>query len=101
MTNNLVFVILQICPMWVAPNMLTFVGFLFTVANFVLLSIYDFHFKAAGDEAGNPSPYPVPQWVWFLAAFNLFMAHTLGKLVTTVSLCCENSDYDPKMCVCG
>ena len=80
--------------MWVAPNMLTFVGFLFTVANFVLLSIYDFHFKAAGDEAGNPSAYPVPHWVWFLAAFNLFMAHTLGKLDITVIVWCCHANYN-------
>jgi ethanolaminephosphotransferase len=65
----------QICPMWIAPNVLTFTGFLFTVANFILLSIYDYSFHAAdgGDYA------PVPRWVWILAAFNLFMAHTLGE----------------------
>ena len=62
--------------MWIAPNVLTFTGFLFTVANFVLLSIYDYSFHAA--DGGIYTP--VPRWVWILAAFNLFMAHTLGKL---------------------
>ncbi len=73
--------ILQICPMWIAPNLLTFTGFLFTVANFILLSIYDFHFYAGG--GGNPeSAYaPIPSYIWFLAAFNLFMSHTLGKVI--------------------
>jgi len=72
--------VVKVCPIWIAPNVLTFVGFLFTVANFVLLSIYDFHFKAAGDEIGSTPAFPVPRWVWFLAAFNLFMAHTLDGI---------------------
>ena len=62
--------------MWVAPNLLTFTGFLFTVGNFILLSIYDYSFQAADEKPGFP---PVPNWVWLIAAFNLFMAHTLGK----------------------
>jgi len=57
--------------MWIAPNILTFTGFLFTCANFVLLSFYDFDFQAA-------QLNPIPRWVWILAAFNMFMAHTLG-----------------------
>jgi len=65
--------------MWIAPNFLTFTGFLFTVANFILLSIYDYHFYAGGGGTPQSDYPPVPSWVWFLAAFNLFMSHTLGK----------------------
>ncbi|ODN01851.1 Ethanolaminephosphotransferase 1 [Orchesella cincta] len=70
--------VVKICPMWIAPNLLTFTGFLFTVANFILLSIYDYHFYAGG--GGDHEYPPVPSWVWFLAAFNLFMSHTLDGI---------------------
>jgi ethanolaminephosphotransferase len=72
--------VVKICPMWIAPNLLTFTGFLFTVANFILLSIYDFHFYAGGGYPDKDAYSPVPSWVWILAAFNLFMAHTLDGI---------------------
>jgi len=71
------FVALQWCPKWIAPNVLTFVGFLFTVLNFLMLSYYDYDFYASSDE--HPEVPAVPQWVWGVAAFNLFLAYTLGK----------------------
>jgi len=59
--------------MWLAPNLLTFVGFLFTVANWVLLTHYDYYYYASS------SGYPhVPDWVWLACAINHFLAHTLG-----------------------
>lgn len=57
--------------------MLTFVGFLFTVLNFLLLSYYDYDFYASSDE--HPEVPAVPHWVWGVAAFNIFLAYTLGK----------------------
>ena len=70
---------LQICPRWIAPNVLTFVGFLFTVNNFVLLSIYDYsYYASSAGPLGDKYP-PIPSWVWLACAFNHFMAHTLGK----------------------
>ena len=72
-----IFVVLQWCPKWIAPNVLTFVGFLFTVLNFLMFSYYDYDFYASSDE--HPEVPAVPQWVWGVAAFNLFLAYTLGK----------------------
>lgn len=69
----------QICPRWVAPNVLTFVGFLFTVANFVLLAIYDYSYYASSDDPPGDKYPPIPSWVWLACAFNHFMAHTLGR----------------------
>lgn len=69
--------VFQWCPKWIAPNLLTFAGFLFTVLNFLLLSYYDYNFYASSDE--HPEFPAVPQWVWAVAALNIFLAYTLGK----------------------
>ncbi|XP_066957124.1 ethanolaminephosphotransferase 1-like [Macrobrachium rosenbergii] len=72
--------VVKICPRWVAPNVLTFVGFLFTVGNFVILSIYDYTYYASSDAPpGNEYP-PIPNAVWLACAFNHFMAHTLDGI---------------------
>lgn len=55
---------------------MTFVGFLFTALNFVLLSYYDWNFTAS---TGNEGTTPIPNWVWLCAAFNIFAAYTLGE----------------------
>jgi hypothetical protein len=72
-----VFSIFQWCPKWIAPNLLTFAGFLFTVLNFVIFSYYDYGFYASSDE--HPDIPAIPQWVWGVAALNIFLAYTLGK----------------------
>lgn len=66
----------QYFPRWIAPNVMTFVGFLFTALNFVLLSYYDWNFTAS---TGNDGTTPIPNWVWLCAAFNIFAAYTLGE----------------------
>lgn len=68
---------LQLFPKWLAPNVMTFVGFLFTVLNFLLLSYYDFHFYASTTE---PNTTPIPNWVWLAAAINIFLAYTLDGI---------------------
>ncbi|XP_043278304.1 ethanolaminephosphotransferase 1-like [Venturia canescens] len=69
--------VVQYCPKWVAPNVLTFSGFLFTVVNFLMFAKYDYYFYASSDD--HPSP-PIPKWVFALAAFNIFMAYTLDGI---------------------
>ena len=68
----------QIVPKWLAPNLLTFTGFLFTVANGLLLTIYDANFCASSDSI--PWCPPVPAWVWFACAVSHFLAHTLDGI---------------------
>lgn len=53
---------------------MTFVGFLLTAANFVILSYYDWDFFAQTDD---DSP-PIPDWFWLVGAINIFLAYTLG-----------------------
>ncbi|GBP20893.1 Ethanolaminephosphotransferase 1 [Eumeta japonica] len=76
-------------PLWVAaPNILTFVGFLLTVLDFVLLSIYDYEFYVASSPVTNLNETEkvriengqsdvIPHYVWILLAVFLFVAYTL------------------------
>ena len=58
-----------------APNVITFTGFLLTVLNFFLLAIYDYHFTAA-----DQTPNPIPDWIWIIAAINIFVAYNLDGI---------------------
>ena len=53
---------------------MTFVGFLLTTLNFVVLSYYDWDFFAQTNDEPR-----IPQWVWLMAAINIFLAYTLGN----------------------
>ncbi|KAF7488445.1 Ethanolaminephosphotransferase 1 [Sarcoptes scabiei] len=68
-------VVVKLVPIWIAPNVLTFVGFLMTVFNGVLLTIYDPQFYASSDSF--PDYSPIPKWVWIVCAVFHFLAHTL------------------------
>nr|CAD7428072.1 unnamed protein product [Timema monikensis] len=68
----------QFCPKWVAPNLLTFSGFLFTVLNFLLFAYYDYDFYASSVK--HPEADPIPRWVWLIAAINIFLAYTLDGI---------------------
>lgn len=70
--------VVQFCPRWVAPNVLTFFGFLFTALNFVLFAIYDYYLYASSDD--QPAYPLIPRWVFAAAAFNIFIAHTLDGI---------------------
>lgn len=77
---------MQYCPEWVAPNLLTFTGFLLTVLNFFLFAYYDYGFNAMTKE--NITNDSIPNWVWAVSAVNLFVAYTLGKFnYLTESMC--------------
>ena len=77
---------MKLCPRWVAPNLLTLVGFLFCFGHFGLLALYDYDFRSATYVPGGDNQETVPGWAWFLVALFLFLAHTLdgidGKQVT-------------------
>ncbi|XP_031632846.1 ethanolaminephosphotransferase 1 isoform X2 [Contarinia nasturtii] len=68
--------LVQFFPRWIAPNLITFTGFLLTIVNFLLIGYYDFHFKAAND----PRNSTIPNWVWIVAAINIFVAYTLDGI---------------------
>lgn len=58
-----------------APNLITFIGFLLTIVNFLLIGYYDYDFTASDSN----SRAPIPSWVWIVASINIFVAYTLGK----------------------
>jgi len=61
--------------MWVAPNVLTFVGFLLTVFNCLLIAFYDYDFTAA-----TLTSNPIPNWVFLVTGINVFVAYTLDGI---------------------
>ncbi|KAL7864188.1 hypothetical protein AOLI_G00156080 [Acnodon oligacanthus] len=62
----------KILPTWLAPNLITFTGFMFLVLNFVILSVYDYDFYASAEGHVH-----VPSWVWIAAGLFNFLAYTL------------------------
>lgn len=67
--------IVQFFPLWIAPNLITFVGFLFIIKSFIILSIYDYYFYASNND--NVSWSPIPAWIFALIACNVFISYTL------------------------
>ncbi|XP_067146538.1 cholinephosphotransferase 1-like isoform X4 [Apteryx mantelli] len=65
----------QIVPLWIAPNVLTFSGFVMILVNYFLISFYDWDYTASGT-----SPGLVPTWVWLFSAFTTFCAYTLDSI---------------------
>jgi len=69
----------QYVPKSIAPNVLTLTGFSCTILSAVLLSYYDYHFRASSDDTRH-SHDPIPRIVWLICAINLFLAHTLDGI---------------------
>lgn len=65
-----------LCPTWVAPNLLTLVGFLACIGHYLLPTIYDYDFTASSMD----SNHPIPNWAWALSSFLLFASHTLDGI---------------------
>ena len=65
-------------PRWVAPNLLTFVGFIFVLLTAGLITYYDPDFTASSDSIS--STRAIPNWVWLVCAIFHFLAHTLDGI---------------------
>lgn len=63
--------------MWLAPNLITFTGFLLTVINFFIFTFYDYGFTVANGISEN---YPIPRWIFFIMGINVFVAYTLDGI---------------------
>ena len=69
----------QLVPRWMAPNLITFTGWLMVVSDFVLLSYYDYDYYASFNDKGIQHP-PIPRWVWLYCAITHFTAYTLDGI---------------------
>ncbi|CAF3881954.1 unnamed protein product [Rotaria magnacalcarata] len=58
-------------PRWFAPNLMTFLGFLLLVFNFLIFSYYDFDFTES---------LALPSWIWLVAAICQFCSHQLDGM---------------------
>ncbi|XP_039256885.2 ethanolaminephosphotransferase 1-like [Styela clava] len=65
----------KIFPKWVAPNLMTFSGFLLLVLQTAVLTFYDPYWYASASEFTEYPP--IPAWVWWLCVFTQFFSHTL------------------------
>ncbi|GAB5569991.1 choline/ethanolaminephosphotransferase 1 isoform X1 [Prionailurus iriomotensis] len=64
--------IVKVFPTWLAPNLITFSGFLLVVFNFLLMAYFDPDFYASA-----PGHKHVPDWVWIVVGILNFIAYTL------------------------
>uniref|UniRef100_A0A8B9TN58 Ethanolaminephosphotransferase 1 n=1 Tax=Anas platyrhynchos TaxID=8839 RepID=A0A8B9TN58_ANAPL len=64
--------IVKIFPTWLAPNLITFSGFLLLVFNFFLMAYFDPDFYASA-----PDHQHVPNGVWVIVGLLNFIAYTL------------------------
>lgn len=67
--------IFQFVPKCIAPNLLTFSGFMLTVVNYIMIAIYDYDFTIAHNEGSD-----IPRWVLIIAGINVFVAYTLDGI---------------------
>lgn len=67
--------VVQFYPRWLAPNLLTFLGFLLVSFNFLLTCHFDWNFYASSPN--HKEVAPIPQWVWFVMFVCHFASHTL------------------------
>ncbi|XP_051826190.1 ethanolaminephosphotransferase 1-like [Antechinus flavipes] len=65
--------IVKIVPLWIAPNLLTFSGFLLLLINYFVLCFYDWDYTASGSRL-------IPNWVWWFAALSTFSAYALDSI---------------------
>lgn len=74
------FLYFQFFPRWLAPNLITFVGFLCTVASFILLCYYDYYYYASS--SNYPEYVTIPKYVFTLIGILIFVAYTLGRYLS-------------------
>lgn len=65
-----------------APNLLTFLGFIFTFITFIMFTLLDYDFFCSDKD--HPEVGPLANWVFTVAGINIFIAYTLGKSETTL-----------------
>ncbi|CAG9829087.1 unnamed protein product [Diabrotica balteata] len=70
--------VVKYCPRFIAPNLLTFTGFLFTVIMYLNFALLDYNFYAS--DSDRPDVEPLGKWTFWAAAILLFVAYTLDGI---------------------
>lgn len=60
---------ITLMPMWIAPNLITFIGWLVFLSSTVIIFCYDFTFKK-----------DIPSWCFYYAAVSLWVYSTLDAI---------------------
>ncbi|XP_023937193.1 ethanolaminephosphotransferase 1 [Bicyclus anynana] len=69
-------------PKWIAPNLLTFAGFLCMVLTVLIIMVYDYDCTAAGRPGSKTieEHYTKPNWVYTVCAVLVFLAYNLDGI---------------------
>ncbi|XP_066575730.1 ethanolaminephosphotransferase 1 isoform X2 [Amia ocellicauda] len=67
--------IVKVIPLWIAPNLLTFTGFVLILLNYFMLSYFDWDYTASG-----PGSNHAPNWVWGVSGLATFSAYALDSI---------------------
>ena len=68
--------IVQIIPLWVAPNTLTMMGFICSIIYFLVATYYDYSFNASTIGSSEN----IPSFAWLMIALFLFLSHHLDGI---------------------
>jgi len=63
----------KLFPRWVAPNLMTFSGFILLLSQYILLCVYDPTYISITQTTAST----IPLWVWWFSFFAQFFSHTL------------------------
>ncbi|KAJ0171550.1 hypothetical protein K1T71_013100 [Dendrolimus kikuchii] len=74
--------ITKIVPKWIAPNVITFAGFLCMVITVLFLTLYDYEFYGAGGrpETDYKGLYEIPNWLYTTCGVLIFLAYNLDGI---------------------
>ncbi|KAG5879527.1 hypothetical protein JTB14_029893 [Gonioctena quinquepunctata] len=70
--------VVQFCPRSIAPNLLTFTGFLFSASTFIIFTFLDYYFYASDPD--HPEYPSLPKWTFTVAGIFLFIGYTLDGI---------------------
>ena len=65
--------------MWVAPNVLTFVGWILLMLNFWLLAYYDWDYNTSSSDR-DLNRQPIPSGVWMYCGVAHIVAYMLDEM---------------------
>ncbi|XP_004922536.2 ethanolaminephosphotransferase 1 isoform X1 [Bombyx mori] len=72
--------ITRFIPKWIAPNLITFAGFVCMVIVILLLTIFDYDFHGAERLRQGVDEYRIPNWALMACGVLLFLAYNLDGI---------------------